>query len=100
MYDCQQDTYSDFSFAFFDTVGCARPLSGTLTATPASPDDAFSLSALSQYANGLGYESRLDGRTLIIRDITLPDALAINARFARELIISCNLRRDPPVRFG
>jgi hypothetical protein len=100
MYDCQHDTCTDFSFAFFDTVGCARPLSGTLTATPASRDDAFSLSALSQYAIGLGYETQLAGRTLTILDITLADALAINARFARELVISCNLRRDPPVRFG
>jgi hypothetical protein len=100
MYDCQQDTCSDFSFAYFDTVGCARPLSGTLTATPAAPNDAFNLSVLSQYANGLGYETELADSTLTIRDISLADALAINARFARELVISCSLRRDPPVRFG
>lgn len=100
MYDCLHDTCTDFSFAFFDNVGRARPLCGTLTATPASPGDAFSLSALSQYANGLGYDTALDGDTLTIEGVSLPDALAINARFARELIISCALRRDPPVRFG
>ena len=32
MYDCQIDECTDFSFAFFDTVGCSRPLCGRLFA--------------------------------------------------------------------
>ncbi|BEV70543.1 hypothetical protein THUN1379_00250 [Paludibacterium sp. THUN1379] len=100
MYDCQTDSCTDFSFAFFDAVGCARPLAGTLTATPATPDDAASLSALSTYANGLGYRSDLAADSVIVHGISLADALALNARFAEQLIISCDLRRDPPVRFG
>ncbi|MBV8049501.1 MAG: hypothetical protein JO171_20330 [Paludibacterium sp.] len=100
MYDCQTDACTDFSFAFFDAVGCARPLAGTLTATPATPTDADSLATLAAYADGLGYPVERHDGAVIVREVSLPDALAINARFGNQLIISCDLRRDPPVRFG
>lgn len=100
MYDCQDDICTDFSFADFDTVGCARPLSGILTAEPAGPDTEACLTQLASYAAKLGYRTRSNGYTLTVLDISLPDALAINARFGSQLIVSCDLRRDPPVRFG
>ncbi|TDR82275.1 hypothetical protein [Paludibacterium purpuratum] len=100
MYDCQTDSCTDFSFAFFDAVGCARPLAGTLTATPATSADAAGLAALFAYANGLGYQAELTATAVVVHDVNLSDALAINARFGNQLIIGCDLRRDPPVRFG
>jgi hypothetical protein len=36
---------------------------------------------------------------LTIHDVGLLDALNINSRFGQNLIISCDLRRETPVRF-
>jgi hypothetical protein len=36
---------------------------------------------------------------LTIHDVGLLDALNINSRFGQHLIISCDLRRETPVRF-
>jgi len=100
MVDCLTDSCTDFSFAYIDTVGCARPLAGTLTATPAHADEYLCLTDLAAYACKLGYLTEIHGHTLTIKGITLPDALAVNHRFSEQLIISCDLRRDPPVLFG
>jgi hypothetical protein len=100
MYDCQSDSCTDFSFALIDTVGCNKPLSGTLTATPALAIDFPSLTELATYASRLGYLGVIRGHTLTLQGVSLSDALAINARFAKQLIVSCDLRRDPPVLFG
>ncbi|WP_293763331.1 hypothetical protein [uncultured Aquitalea sp.] len=99
MYDCLQDSYTDFSFAVFDAVGRKRPLSGSLTASPLSAKDYLHLTDLAAFANDLGYRSELCGSQLTVCDISLTDALAINSRFGADLIISCDLRRDPPAQF-
>jgi len=99
MVDCQADCCTDFSFALVDTVGNTRPLSGTLTAAPAQSADEPSLGELASFADSLGYPGKINGHTLTIKGVSLPDALAINARFGAQLIISCDLRRDPPVLF-
>jgi len=100
MVDCLTDSCTDFSFAYIDTVGCARPLAGTLTASPAHADDYSCLTDLADFARRLDYLTEIHGHTLTIKGISLPDALAVNARFGTQLIISCDLRRDPPVLFG
>jgi len=99
MYDCLQDSCSDFSFAVYDAVGRKRPLQGSLTATPLCADTTLPLQALIDFASQLGYDSQLDNRQLTIHDVGLMDALTINSRFGKELIISCDLRRETPVRF-
>ncbi|PXX49156.1 MULTISPECIES: hypothetical protein [Aquitalea] len=99
MYDCLQDSCSDFSFAVYDAVGRKRPLQGSLTATPLCADTTQPLQALIDFASQLGYDSQLDNRLLTIHDVGLMDALTINSRFGKELIISCDLRRETPVRF-
>jgi hypothetical protein len=71
-----------------------------LTASPALADDYLHLTDLAAYASRLGYLGVITGHTLTLRSVTLPDALAINARFGNQLIISCDLRRTSPVRFG
>ncbi|MBA4710643.1 hypothetical protein [Aquitalea aquatica] len=99
MYDCLQDSCSDFSFAVYDAVGRKRPLQGSLTATPLCADTTLPLQALIDFASQLGYDSQLDNRQLTIHEVGLMDALTINSRFGKELIISCDLRRETPVRF-
>ncbi|KMN38355.1 MULTISPECIES: hypothetical protein [Chromobacterium] len=99
MYDCLQDSYTDFSFANFDAVGRPRPLCGSLSASPLTPTDAPALQQLADFAHELGYELDRNGEHLTVQDISLLDALNINARFGGELLISCDLRRDPPARF-
>jgi hypothetical protein len=100
MYDCQSDNCTDFSFAFADTVGCPRPLSGPLVALPAQDGDTLSLTELAAFASRLGYQCEVNRARLTVHDISLSDALAVNARFGQQLIISCDLRRDPPVLFN
>ena len=99
MYDCQDDSYTDFSFAEFDTVGSSRPLCGSLTASPLQPDDTLPLSDLALFASQQGYLTQRHGHDLIICEINLADALMVNNRFGRQLIISCDLRSDPPAQF-
>ena len=100
MYDCLQDSCSDFSFAVYDAVGRKRPLQGSLTATLLSTDSTLPLQDLINYADQLGYNSQLDESGLLtIHDVGLLDALSINSRFGKHLIISCDLRRETPVRF-
>jgi len=100
MYDCQIDDCTEFSFAFADIVGSSRPLCGYLVAVPAQDADTLPLTELAAYAARLGLPCEINRTTLTVRDISLADALAINAHFERRLVISCNLRRDPPVRFN
>ncbi|AAQ59270.1 hypothetical protein [Chromobacterium violaceum] len=99
MYDCLQDSYTDFSFAIFDAVGRPRPLCGSLSATPLPSGDDSALHDLAAFARDQGYDIDRCEQQLTVRDISLADALAINTRFGGALIISCDLRRDPPVRF-
>lgn len=100
MYDCLQDSCSDFSFAVYDAVGRKRPLQGSLTATPLCADTSLPLQDLVNFADQLGYSSQLDESGLLtIHDVGLLDALTINSRFGKDLIISCDLRRETPVRF-
>jgi len=99
MYDCLQDSCSDFSFAVYDAVGRKRPLQGSLTATTLSNTPASALRELQSFCTQLGYAGTLDGALLTVNAISLADALAVNRRFGNELIISCDLRRDTPVRF-
>ncbi|RBH35461.1 hypothetical protein C3F00_045510, partial [Pseudomonas sp. MWU13-2860] len=61
--------------------------------------DAPALQQLADFAHELGYELDRNGEHLTVQDISLLDALNINARFGGELLISCDLRRDPPARF-
>ncbi|OWY37331.1 hypothetical protein CEK28_17510 [Xenophilus sp. AP218F] len=99
MYDCLQDSYTDFSFAIFDAVGRPRPLCGSLSATPLSPAGHAALADLAAFAQDQGYVTQRCEQQLTVQDISLVDALAINTRFGDSLIISCDLRRDPPVKF-
>ncbi|MBV8679120.1 MAG: hypothetical protein JO338_01595 [Aquitalea sp.] len=99
MYDCLQDSCSDFSFAVYDAVGRKRPLQGSLTATPLCADTTLPLQELLDFATRLGYDSQLDASQLTIHEVGLVDALAINSRFGKDLIISCDLRRETPVLF-
>ncbi|UTH74507.1 hypothetical protein [Chromobacterium sp. IIBBL 290-4] len=99
MYDCLQDSYTDFSFAIFDAVGRPRPLCGSLSATTLPSGDAAALDDLADFALAQGYVIDRGAEQLTVSDISLIDALAINSRFGDSLIISCDLRRDPPVRF-
>ncbi|QEL54621.1 hypothetical protein [Chromobacterium paludis] len=98
MYDCLQDSYTDFSFAIFDAVGRPRPLCGSLSATPLPAGDEHALHALADFARDQGYDVEQADQHVTVQDISLADALAINARYGDALIISCDLRRDPPVR--
>ncbi|KUM05409.1 hypothetical protein KIF53_06265 [Chromobacterium subtsugae] len=99
MYDCQQDSYADFSFAIYDAVGRPRPLCGSLSATPLPSSDDSALYDLAAFAREQGYSLDHHEQHLTVHAISLADALAINTRFGETLIISCDLRRDPPVRF-
>lgn len=99
MYDCLQDSCSDFSFAVYDAAGSKRPLQGSLTATPLAADATQPLQQLHDFASQLGYDSQLETGQLTIHAVNLPDALTINRRFGNALIISCDLRRVTPVRF-
>ncbi|OHX14405.1 hypothetical protein [Chromobacterium sphagni] len=99
MYDCLQDSYADFSFATYDAVGRPRPLCGSLSATPLPSSDDSALHDLAAFARDQGYRFDHCAQQLIVHDISLADALAVNTRFGQTLIISCDLRRDPPVRF-
>ncbi|OHX15129.1 hypothetical protein BI343_01835 [Chromobacterium amazonense] len=98
MYDCLQDSYTDFSFAIFDAVGRPRPLCGSLSATPLPYGDGHALHELAAFARDQGYDVEHSDQQRTVSDISLADALAINARYGDTLIISCDLRRDPPVR--
>ncbi|WP_434628960.1 hypothetical protein [Chromobacterium sp. CV08] len=80
-------------------MGRPRPLCGSLSATPLSSSDDSSLRDLAAFARDQGYDIDHHPQQLTVRDISLADALAINTRFGDALIISCDLRRDPPVRF-
>ena len=100
MYDCQVDACTDFSLSFFNTVGCAKALTGQLTAKPATEADTPCLEELAAYAGKLGYPVEQQATQLEIRGVTLLDALSINTRFAARLIICCDLRRSTPVTFG
>ena len=61
MVDCLTDSCTDFSFAYIDTVGCARPLAGTLTASPAHADDYSCLTDLADFARRLDYLTEIHG---------------------------------------
>lgn len=99
MYDCQNDSYTGFSYADESFSHRDRPLAGTLSATPLTPQTT-SLRDLQRFADQAGYDTERHGDTLLIRDISLRDALEANCRFGNTLLISCDLRRDPPARFG
>jgi hypothetical protein len=100
MYDCQTDSYTEFSHSAFDTVRSYNALSGNLTAAPLLPNNTPQLNDLAAFAGELGYQTERNAGQLVIHDIAFCDALSVNARFGRELIISCDLRRDPPALFG
>lgn len=100
MYDCQTDSFTDFSFALFDTRTHQQPLAGQLTATLANGATADSLQTLKQFVVDLGYTPAQKNHSLTINGISLFDALNVNTRFGQTFIISCHLRRDPPVTFG
>jgi hypothetical protein len=100
MVDCQTDSCSDFSFPSADDAAtCKRPLAGTLTASPTRLGGDPSLTDLARFSSQLGYQPQIHNHTLTIDGMTLRDALAVNDRFGAQLIISCDLRRHPPVRF-
>lgn len=98
MYDCQTDNYTDFdapASAVLRPVSC---LNGVLHAHSLHPDTHGALASLAAHAAMLGYTPRHKGTSLLISDVSLDDALAINSRFAVQLVISCELRQDPPAR--
>jgi len=97
MYDCQEDRYTEFN----TTPQTATPaLRGTLTAHPLASAAKARLTELAAYATERQLDISLQQGTLTIDDLTLTEALNINARFGKELIISCHLRCDPPARFA
>jgi len=100
MYDCPSDHCQDSSAHAGHTQQAARPLRGILSASPVSADDAAQLDELNAYAARHGYQAELNEQTLVLQGVSLADALAINDRFAKRLIISCDLRCNPPVLFG
>jgi len=96
MYDCQEDRYTDFNTA----PQIAPPaLRGKLTARALSSTHKPRLTELAAYATERQLDISLQQGTLSIDDLTLTEALNINARFGNELIISCHLRCDPPAHF-
>jgi len=99
MYDCQNDRYTDFSVNGYASAARPRPLCGQVTATAASTGEQPELIALLQFAGELGYSANLAHDTVTLDEVSLSDALAINARFGTQLVISADLRRSPPIRF-
>ncbi|MDN0074065.1 hypothetical protein QU481_04075 [Crenobacter sp. SG2303] len=99
MYDCQRDDYTDFSVNDYAPTIRPRPLCGNVIATAASPSEQPELIELVQFAGGLGYSANLHHDTVTLGDVSLGDALAINARFGATLVICADLRRNPPIRF-
>jgi hypothetical protein len=99
MVDCQTTPCSNTSLPDADSVECTRPLAGTLTASPTQSSGDPSLTDLARFSSQLGYEPQIHNHTLTIDGMSLRDALAVNDRFGSQLIISCDLRRNPPVRF-
>ncbi|GGY26513.1 hypothetical protein [Paludibacterium paludis] len=95
MYDCQNDSYTEFSYA---SSRAERPLAGVLSARPLS--EAGCLDALARFAREAGYDTEREDNTLYVHNITLRDALEANRRYGGTLLISCDLRRDPPAHFG
>ncbi|MFC3625656.1 hypothetical protein ACFOKJ_05760 [Vogesella amnigena] len=96
MYDCQEDRYTDFNTA---PQASTPALRGTLTARALASAARPQLTELAAYATERNLDISLQQGTLHIDDLTLTEALNINARFGKELIISCHLRCDPPARF-
>ncbi|MCW3479317.1 hypothetical protein OL229_07020 [Neisseriaceae bacterium JH1-16] len=99
MYDCQNDRYTDFSVNDYASTTRPRPLCGSVTATAAASGEQAELIALMQFVGELGYSANLDHDTVSLDEVSLGDALAINARFGATLVISADLRRNPPIRF-
>ncbi|SCK30551.1 hypothetical protein [Vogesella sp. LIG4] len=96
MYDCQEDRYTDFATAPQTTTPALR---GTLTARVLGSNAKPRLTELAAYATERNLDIALQQGTLTIDDLTLTEALNINARFGNELVISCHLRCDPPAHF-
>jgi len=100
MYDCQRDDYTDFSVNDHAPTARPRPLCGSVTATAARSAEQAELIGLVQFAGELGYSANLKHDTVTLGDVSLGDALAINARFGAALVICADLRRNPPIRFN
>ncbi|SMF08187.1 hypothetical protein [Pseudogulbenkiania subflava] len=100
MYDCQNDSCRDFAYDAGHTAPTQSTLKGTLAASAAHTDHLATLEQLSQFAHQRGYPLRRQEHLLELADVTLPDALVINARFGSALVISCDLRCHPPARFA
>ncbi|RQW25476.1 hypothetical protein EHS17_11190 [Rhodobacteraceae bacterium CH30] len=98
MYDCQTDNYTDFDAPAAAVLRPASSLNGVLHAHSLHADTHGALASLAAHAAMLGYIPRHKGTSLLISDVSLDDALAINSRFAAQLVISCELRQDPPAR--
>ncbi|MGL6071063.1 hypothetical protein [Craterilacuibacter sp.] len=98
MYDCQTDNYTDFHAPAIKKVKPAAGLTGLLHARSLQPETHATLAHLAAHAAILGYTSRHKGTSLLIDNVSLDDALAINSRFASALVISCELRKTTPAR--
>jgi hypothetical protein len=98
MYDCQTDNYTDFHAPVTKAAKPASGLTGLLHARSLQPETHATLAHLAAHAAILGYTSRHKGSALLIENVSLDDALAINSRFASSLVISCELRQTMPAR--
>ncbi|RXZ42456.1 hypothetical protein [Crenobacter cavernae] len=99
MYDCQHDHYTDFSEPVFkDSAKLALAGSLIARALPGQPQADAALAELEAFAQRLGYRVERNGTTARVADISLVDALRLNACFGPHLLIDCDLRARRAVR--
>lgn len=104
MYDCQSDSYADFTVArqtpatLSTSLRRPEPLSGDVQVR-ALPGHEAVLTELAVSAERQGYLAERRGARLTLFAVTLADVLALNRAFGQRATFSAEFRLAAPVTF-